>query len=130
VPSSGPRSGLRARSGSQGSGTGGQLPAEDFDDGGVVQAAEPGAPAGHEELLGGGRQRSGYQERGARTVFGIGRASLVDFEHHDFGLKAIPDDLKYVSPEEMRLRGQRARLQRPSTIESPQAGPYHRRVGE
>jgi hypothetical protein len=71
-----------------------------------------------------------YQERGARTVFGIGRASLVDFEHHDFGLKAIPDDLKYVSPEEMRLRGQRARLQRPSTIESPQAGPYHRRVGE
>jgi hypothetical protein len=71
-----------------------------------------------------------YQERGARTVFGIGRPSLVDFEHHDFGLKAIPDDLKYVSPEEMRLRGQRARLQRPSTIESPQAGPYHQRVGE
>ena len=51
-----------------------------------------------------------YQERGARTVFGIGRPSLVDFEHHDFGLQAIPDDLKYVSPEEMRVRGQRARL--------------------
>jgi hypothetical protein len=71
-----------------------------------------------------------YRERGARTVYGIGRPSLVDFEHHDFGLQAIPDDLKYVSPEEMRLRGQRARLQKPSTIESPQTGPYHQRVGE
>jgi hypothetical protein len=55
--------------------------------------------------------------------------TLVDFEHHDFGLKAIPDDLEYVSPEEMWLRGQRARLQKPSTIESPQAGTHHRRVG-
>jgi hypothetical protein len=70
-----------------------------------------------------------YQERGARTVFGIGRPSLVDFEHHDFGLEAIPDELKYVSPAEMRQRGQRARLQKASTIESPQAGPYHRRAG-
>jgi hypothetical protein len=78
---------------------------------------------------GGGGPGGEYRERGAQTVFGIGRPSLVDFEHHDFGLQAIPDDLKYVSPEEMRLRGQRARLAPASTVESPQAGPYHQRVG-
>ena len=46
---------------------------------------------------GGAGPGGAYQERGARTVFGIGRPSLVDFEHHDFGLEAIPDELKYVS---------------------------------
>ncbi len=77
----------------------------------------------------GGGPGGEYRERGARTVFGIGRPSLVDFEHHDFGLQAIPADLKYVSPEEMRVRGQRARLAPASTVESPQTGPYHQRVG-
>jgi hypothetical protein len=77
---------------------------------------------------GGGGQLGEYRERGARTVFGIGRPSLIDFESHDYGLQQIPDDLKYVSPEEMRVRGQRRRLAPTSTIESPQTGPYHRRV--
>jgi hypothetical protein len=63
-------------------------------------------------------------------VWGIGRPSLVDFEHHEYGLQAIPDDLKYTSPEEMRLNAKRRkRLAPTSTIESPTTGPYHRRVG-
>jgi hypothetical protein len=70
-----------------------------------------------------------YQERGARTVWGIGRPSLVDFESHEYGLQAIPDDLTYVSPAEMRKRGQRARLAPNRPMESPATGPYHRRVG-
>jgi hypothetical protein len=70
-----------------------------------------------------------YRERGARTVWAVGRPSLVDFEHHEYGLQAIPSDLTYVSPEEMRLRGQRARLAPTSTRESPATGPYHRRAG-
>jgi hypothetical protein len=71
-----------------------------------------------------------YRERGARTVWGIGRPSLVDFEHHEYGLQAIPDDLKYTSPDEMRLRADRRRRLAPtSTVESPPTGPYHRRVG-
>ncbi len=71
-----------------------------------------------------------YRERGARTVWGIGRPSLVDFEHHEYGLQAIPEDLKYTSPEEMRLRADRRRRLAPtSTVESPATGPYHRRVG-
>jgi hypothetical protein len=79
---------------------------------------------------GGAGPGGAYRERGALTVFGIGRPSLVDFESHEFGLQAIPDDLTYVSPEEMRQRaGQRGRLAPTSTIESPQAGPYHQRVG-
>jgi hypothetical protein len=78
---------------------------------------------------GGAGPGGAYRERGARTVFGIGRPSLVDFEPHDFGLQAIPDDLTYVSPDEMRARGQRRRLAPTSTVESPQTGPYHQRVG-
>jgi hypothetical protein len=72
------------------------------------QTLTPGAGAG-----------GAYQERGARTVFGIGRPSLVDFEAHDYGLQAIPDDLTYVSPTEMRLRGQGRRLAPTSTIQAP-----------
>ncbi len=78
---------------------------------------------------GGAGPGGAYQERGAGTVFGIGRPSIVDFEPHDYGRQAIPDDLKYVSPAEMRARGQRARLAPTSTVESPATGPYHRRVG-
>jgi hypothetical protein len=71
-----------------------------------------------------------YRERGARTVWGIGRPSLVDFEHHEYGLQAIPEDLKYTSPDEMRLRADRRRKLAPtSTVESPPTGPYHGRVG-
>jgi hypothetical protein len=56
-----------------------------------------------------------YQERGARTVWAVGRPSLVDFEHHIFGKQAIPADLKYTSPDEMRMRGRRKQLAPEST---------------
>jgi hypothetical protein len=56
-----------------------------------------------------------YQERGARTVYAIGRPSLVDFEHHEYGKQAVPTDLKYTSPDQMRLRGKRKLLAPEST---------------
>lgn len=43
-----------------------------------------------------------YQERGARTVFGIGRPSLVDFEQHTFGKQLIPPEYTGKSPDELR----------------------------
>ena len=62
-----------------------------------------------------------YQERGARTVWAIGRPSLVDFEHHEYGKQAVPADLKYTSPDEMRLRGKRKLLAPESTRAAPPA---------
>jgi len=56
-----------------------------------------------------------YQERGARTVWAIGRPSLVDFEHHEYGKQAVPTDLTYTSPDQMRLRGKRKLLAPEST---------------
>jgi hypothetical protein len=70
-----------------------------------------------------------YQERGGQTVFGIGRPSLVDFEDHDYGVKPVPDEYKYLSPSEIRAKGQGKLLQTPSTLEAPATGPYHRRAG-
>lgn len=61
-----------------------------------------------------------YREKGARTVYGVGRPSLVDFESHEYGLDTIPDDLKYVSPAEMRLiAANRRRLAPTSTMQAP-----------
>jgi hypothetical protein len=42
-------------------------------------------------------------------------AMLVDFEHHEYGKQAVPTDLKYTSPDEMRLRGKRKLLAPEST---------------
>jgi hypothetical protein len=71
-----------------------------------------------------------YQERGRRTVFGIGRPSIVDFEDHEYGLIAVPPEFTALSPAEIRAKGQgRKYLQPHSTIQAPAAGPYHTRVG-
>jgi len=60
-----------------------------------------------------------YRERGARTVYGIGRPSLVDFEQHVFGMQPIPAKYTATSPEEMRRLGQGARLQPENRIQAP-----------
>lgn len=70
-----------------------------------------------------------YEARGGQTVFGIGRPSLVDFEDHDYGVKPVPEKYKYLSPAEIRAKGQGALLQAHSTSEAPAGGPYHKRVG-
>jgi hypothetical protein len=70
-----------------------------------------------------------YEARGGQTVFGIGRPSLIDFEDHDYGVKPVPEAYKYLSPGEIRAKGQGALLQKHSTIEAPASGPYHKRVG-
>jgi hypothetical protein len=63
-----------------------------------------------------------YQERGAKTVFGVGRPSLVDFEDHEYAKKAVPKALETTSPEEMRKKASTAaRLQPSSLIEAATA---------
>jgi hypothetical protein len=71
-----------------------------------------------------------YQERGRRTVFGIGRPSLVDFESHEYGTLPVPEQHHYVSPEEIRRRGLGVPLAPTSTIESPAGSPYRTRTGD
>jgi hypothetical protein len=70
-----------------------------------------------------------YQERGARTVWGVGRPSLVDFEDHVYAKQEVPVRFRTMSPEQMRAAGAGALLQRPSVVESPADSPYHRRAG-
>jgi hypothetical protein len=68
----------------------------------------PGSAAGTE-----------YDERGAKTVFGIGRPSLVDFEDHEYAKKAVPKALATTSPEEMRRKASTAALLQPrSTMDA------------
>jgi hypothetical protein len=60
-----------------------------------------------------------YDERGAKTVFGIGRPSLVDFEDHEYAKQAVPKDLLNLSPEEMRKKASNAKLLQPrSTMDA------------
>jgi hypothetical protein len=71
-----------------------------------------------------------YQERGRRTVFGIGRPSIIDFEDHDYGLIDVPAEYTALSPAEIRARKQgKKHLQPPSTMQAPATGPYHTRTG-
>ncbi len=68
----------------------------------------PGSAAGTE-----------YDERGARTVFGLGRPSLVDFEDHEYAKQAVPKALASTSPEEMRRKAATAALLQPrSTMDA------------
>ena len=60
-----------------------------------------------------------YEERGAQTVFGVGRPSLVDFESHVFGMQPIPEKYRYTSPEDMRRLGQGDRIQKQNTMQAP-----------
>jgi hypothetical protein len=60
-----------------------------------------------------------YRNRGARTVFGIGRPSLVDFEDHEYAKQAVPKALASTSPEEMRRKAATAALLQPrSTMDA------------
>ena len=68
----------------------------------------PGSAAGTE-----------YGERGAKTVFGLGRPSLVDFEDHEYAKQAVPKALATTSPEEMRRKAATAALLQPrSTMDA------------
>jgi hypothetical protein len=70
-----------------------------------------------------------YQARGARTVWGVGRPSLADFEDHEYARQEVPLKFRTMSPAEIRAKGAGGLLQRPSVVESPADSPYHRRVG-
>jgi len=71
-------------------------------------------------LTPGGGGAGAYRERGAKTVFGVGRPSLVDFEDHEYAKQAVPKALETTSPEEMRRKAAtKALLQPPSTITAP-----------
>jgi hypothetical protein len=73
-------------------------------------------------LTPGGGGAGAYQERGARTVFGIGRPSLVDFEDHEYAKQAVPKALESTSPEEMRKKAATAGLLQPrSTMDAAHA---------
>jgi hypothetical protein len=76
------------------------------------------------------RQNAGdpYEEKSGRTVFGIGRPSLVDFEDHEYAKQEVPVRFQTMSPAQIRAAGAGALLQQPSTLESPADSPYHRRV--
>lgn len=83
-------------------------------------ALTPGAGAG-----------GAYQERGHRTIYAIGRPSLVDFEDHDYAEQLVPERFRGMSPAEIRAHAQ-ARQQVTSVSSSLQSaadGPYHTRAG-
>jgi hypothetical protein len=74
-----------------------------------------------------------YQTSGRRTVWLVGRPSLIDFEQHDYAKKPVPDQWKHRSPEQMRLNAaSQGAMQRRFPYESSQQkphSPYHQRVG-
>jgi hypothetical protein len=54
-----------------------------------------------------------YRDRGATTVFGVGRPSLVDFEDHEYAKQPVPKAFETMSPEEMRRKAATAALLQP-----------------
>ncbi len=48
------------------------------------------------------KPKGAYKGTKGSTVFGIGRASAVDFEEHSYATRAVPDEFKKLSPTEMR----------------------------
>jgi|GEM_PF-3134975 len=65
-----------------------------------------------------------YKGRAGSTVFAIGRPSVVDFEEHSFATRAVPADMKKMSPEEMRelaqKKGKEAKKARRADVHKPQ----------
>jgi len=59
-----------------------------------------------------------YHERGAKTVFGVGRPSLVDFEDHEYAKQPVPKGLATLSPDEIRRKGMGMLLQTPSVMDA------------
>jgi len=80
-------------------------------------------------LTPGAAKDGSYQERGRKTIFGIGRPSLADFEHHEYGTDPVPEKYKYTSPDEIRRKGIGVELGKHTDEHSPATGPYHKRVG-
>jgi hypothetical protein len=65
-----------------------------------------------------------YRARGHKTVYAVGRPSLVDFETHDFA-EQLPDaQYRHLSPAEIKTH---AKLVNDS-LHSDKNGPYHKRV--
>lgn len=63
-----------------------------------------------------------YRERGAKTVYGVGRPSLVDFEDHEYAKQPVPKSFATLSPDEIRKKGQEALLQTRSKIDAAHHG--------
>lgn len=72
-----------------------------------------------------------YQERGRRTVYAIGRPSLVDFEEHEYAEQLVPERFRGLSPAEIRAHAQaKSQVKFVSNRnQSPAQGPYHSRAG-
>jgi hypothetical protein len=71
-----------------------------------------------------------YQPSGRRTVWFVGRPSLIDFEQHEYARQPVPEQFKYVSPAEIRKNAaRRGMLQQAVPSAAPAGGPYHKRTG-
>ena len=46
--------------------------------------------------------KDAYKAKKGSTVFGVGRPSVVDFEEHSYASNGVSDDVKFLSPEQMR----------------------------
>ncbi len=100
-----------------------------LDDGSTLRSTTTTAPSStalhvrdmndQRTLTPGAGKHGKYQERGARTVFGIGRPSLVDFEQHVFGKQLVPEEHRYKSPDELRRLGEGKRLQPQNDTKAP-----------
>jgi hypothetical protein len=84
------------------------------------QALTPGAGPKH-----------AYRERGRRTIYAIGRPSLVDFEDHEYAERLVDERFRGMSPAEIRAHAQASQQVRMvrSTTQSPASGPYRTRAG-
>ena len=72
-----------------------------------------------------------YQERGHRTIYAIGRPSLVDFEDHEYAEELVDEKFRGLSPAEIRAHAQAKKQVTfvTSSLESGAQGPYHTRAG-
>ena len=83
------------------------------------------------ELTPGAGPGGAYQERGHRTVYAIGRPSLVDFEDHEYAEKLVDERFRGLSPAEIRAHAQAKKQVKfaRSSMQSPADGPYRTRAG-
>ncbi len=72
-----------------------------------------------------------YKERGHRTIYAIGRPSLVDFEDHEYAEQLVDERFRGMSPAEIRANQQAKKNVTfvNSSPASPASGPYHTRAG-
>jgi hypothetical protein len=72
-----------------------------------------------------------YQERGHKTIYAIGRPSLVDFEDHEYAEQLIEAKFRGMSPAEIRANAQASKKVTfvSNSTQSGAKGPYHTRIG-